>query len=388
MTLTKRSAIVGLLLLLMASTAVDAQTSRAGHAQDHYRRAQDALRANHLDQATKEFRAILELDPRNAEAYANLGVIAFKQGMYAQAKDAFSKALTLKPALYDAKAFLGMSELRMGETAKGESLILEAFPNISNQAVRIDAGVAIVTLHEESRTLNQVVNVIHELQRLAPHNPEVLYVAYRAYSELAAEALGSLSQDGNFARVHQILAQAAVAQDDFPGAIKEYTLAIGADPSIPGIHYELGRTILTNSQDEAALDQAKREFETELAANPTDAGSEYELGEVFRLSRRTTDAETCYRRALELQPNFAPAHIGLGNLLSMEGNKPEALAHYQEAVRESPDNEIAHYELARALRSAGRIEDANVEMKLFLKLKQAHASANRIVDAPGDGKAQ
>jgi Flp pilus assembly protein TadD len=91
---------------------------------------------------------------------------------------------------------------------------------------------------------------------------------------------------------------------------------------------------------------------------------------------------------LELQPNFAPAHIGLANLLSLEGKKTEALTHYQEAARESPDNETAHYELARALRSAGRIEDANVEMKVFLKLKQAHASANRIADAPGDNKAQ
>src|SRR5438067_12407821 len=151
--------------------------------------------------------------------------------------------------------------------------------------MKIDAGVAVVTVHEHARTRDQVVNLIHDLEKLAPHNPEVLYVAYRAYSELAAEALGSLSKDGNVARVHQILAQAAVAQDDFPGAIKEYKLAIEADPRIPGIHYELGRTILTNSQDDAALDEAKREFETELATSPSDTGSEYELGEVFRLMR-------------------------------------------------------------------------------------------------------
>ena len=368
--------IVGTVFLL-ANVALYAQPNRSGQIQEHYLRAKNALSANQPEQAEKEFRAILELDPRNPEVYANLGVIAFQRGEYSQAKDAFSKAVILKPGLYDAKAFLGMSELRLGETAKGETLILEVFPNISSEGLKIDAGVAVVTVHEQARTLNQVVNLIDELKKLAPHNPEVLYVAYRAYSELAAESLASLSKDGNVARVHQILAQAAVAQDDFPGAIKEYKLAIEADPRIPGIHYELGRTILTNSQDETALDEAKHEFETELATSPSDAGSEYELGEVFRLMRRTADAETCYRRALQIQQNFAPAHMSLGNLLSVEGKKEEALAHFQEAVKENPEDEAAHYELARALRAAGRIPEANVEMNVFLKLKQAHASAKQ-----------
>jgi len=364
-------------LFLLTNLAIYAQPNRSGQIQDHYERAKNALSANQPEQAEKEFRAILELDPRNPEVYGNLGVIAFKRGEYPQAKDAFSKALSLKPGLHDAKAFLGLTELRLGETAKGESLILEAFPNISSEGLKIDAGVAVVTLHEQAKTLDQVVNLVHDLKRLAPHNPEVLYVAYRAYSELAAQALATLSKEGNVARVHQILAQAAVAQDDFPGAIKEYKLAIEADPRIPGIHYELGRTILTNSQDEAALNEAKREFETELGTSPSDAGSEYELGEVFRLMRRKADAEACYRRALQLQQNFAPAHKSLGNLLSVEGKKDEAIAHLQEAVKEDPQDEAAHYELARALRAAGRIPEANVEMNLFLELKQAHASANQ-----------
>ena len=77
-----------------------------------------------------------------------------------------------------------------------------------------------------------------------------------------------------------------MTQDDFPGAIKQYKLAIEADPKLPGIHYELGRTILTNSQDSAALSAAEQEFKTELASNPWDADSEYELGEAYRLEGR------------------------------------------------------------------------------------------------------
>jgi len=353
--------------------------------ESHYERAQAALAANELDKAVNEFRAILQLDPQNAEVYGNLGMIAYRRGKYGEAKDAFSKALRIKPQLTDAKAFLGLSELGAGESEQGESLIRESFPRIANKELKIEAGVALVRLHEASHSLGSVVEIVRDLETLAPGNPEVLYLAYRVYSGLAAQAIDSLQQGGNSARVHQILAQSAVTQDDFPGAIKEYRLAIEADPHLPGIHYELGRTILTNGQDEHALQQAKSEFELEIAANPSDAESEFELGEVYRLASDTVNAESCYRRALELRPNLGAAHLALAGILSASGKNDEALGHYLEAVRLNADDETAHYKLAQAYRTAGKVQEANDEMAKFVKLKQAHIAAhplpnNRIKD--------
>src|SRR4051794_35045781 len=82
--------------------------------ESHYERAQAALAANELDKAINEFRAILKLDPQNAEVYGNLGMIAYRSGKYEEAKDAFARALRIKPQLADAKAFLGLSEIGVG----------------------------------------------------------------------------------------------------------------------------------------------------------------------------------------------------------------------------------------------------------------------------------
>src|SRR5664279_2644125 len=68
--------------LLMATVVGGAQTTNQQQIQSHYQRAEEALKANHSQEASNEFREILRIDPRNAEAYANLGQIAYSQQAY------------------------------------------------------------------------------------------------------------------------------------------------------------------------------------------------------------------------------------------------------------------------------------------------------------------
>ena len=361
--------------LLMATAATGAQATSQRQIQVHYQRAEEALKANHSQEASNEFREILRIDPRNAEAYANLGQIAYSQQAYAEAGKWFTESLKIKPQLWDARAFLGLSDMMLGLTKDGDPLLIDAFPHITNQNLKIQVGVSVVRFHMSTHSLNRVVGVVHELEQSAQADPEVLYVAYRAYSALAAESLNSLYKRWpDSARVHQIFAQAAVTQDDFPGAIKQYKLAIEADPKLPGIHYELGRTILTNSQDSAALSSAEQEFKTELTSNPWDADSEYELGEAYRMETKLEPAEEHYRRAIQIDPNLGAAQTALGYLLLSKSKPEEALPHLEAGVRLDADDETAHYKLSRAYAAIGRQEDAKREMDLFLKLRQEHAS--------------
>jgi len=230
--------------------------------------------------------------------------------------------------------------------------------------------------------------VVRDLERLSPNDPEVLYVVYRAYSDLAAQAVAALAQRApDSGRMHQILAQAALTQDDVPGAIVEYRRALEIDLHLPGIHYELGRAILASSREELALQQAEHEFETELVSNPTDASSEYELGEICWSRSSLQLAVKHYARALELRAGFVDAHIALGKVLTSLGRPAEAFPHFLDASRLDPDNEIAHYKLAQAYRGIGRTEEAEREMALFLKLRKAH-SPTRSASPQGDDEHQ
>src|SRR5438445_1247037 len=74
-------------------------TPKSTAIQDHLQRAQAALHANDVSTAEKEFRAILALDPKNAPAHTNLGVLALGQGDCQTASKEFRLALAAQPSL-------------------------------------------------------------------------------------------------------------------------------------------------------------------------------------------------------------------------------------------------------------------------------------------------
>ena len=76
--------IPGLTMLLVCSGIVSQSqsTARAPEIKAHISRAEAALRANDQEVAGREFRAVLGLDPTNAEANTNLGLMEFARGDY------------------------------------------------------------------------------------------------------------------------------------------------------------------------------------------------------------------------------------------------------------------------------------------------------------------
>lgn len=74
-------------------------------------------------------------------------------------------------------------------------------------------------------------------------------------------------------------------------------------------------------------------------------------------------AETCYRRALELEPFLAAAHTNLGNLLYRRGDIAGARAHYEQSLDCEPDQAEARYNLGNVLEDMGETESAISELR-------------------------
>jgi tetratricopeptide (TPR) repeat protein len=70
------------------------------------------------------------------------------------------------------------------------------------------------------------------------------------------------------------------------------------------------------------------------------------------------EAIACYRQAIALDPQLAPAHTNLGNALSHQGKMEEAIASYRQAVALDPKLAMAHYNLGNALAGMGRVDEA------------------------------
>ena len=122
------------------------------------------------------------------------------------------------------------------------------------------------------------------------------------------------------------------------------------------------------------------------AAEPLDADEWYDLG--FDLEAVDLDeARDAYRRALELDPDHADAHVNLGRLLQVGGDAAVAAAHFRLALGRNARHATAWYDLGVALEDLRRRGDAirAYEQAIAVDpgLADAHFNLARLYEAAG-----
>jgi tetratricopeptide (TPR) repeat protein len=70
------------------------------------------------------------------------------------------------------------------------------------------------------------------------------------------------------------------------------------------------------------------------------------------------DARDAYRRAVELEPHHADAHVNLGRLLHEDGKTGAAEVHYRIALTANPKHAAAAFNLGVALEDRGTLREA------------------------------
>jgi Flp pilus assembly protein TadD len=100
------------------------------------------------------------------------------------------------------------------------------------------------------------------------------------------------------------------------------------------------------------------------------------LGALLELQGCLEGAESRYREALRLDPDWADAHERLGALLDRQGRLEEAESQYREALRIGPDNASVHQSLGMALEDQKRFEEAETQYREALRLDPENARAH------------
>jgi tetratricopeptide (TPR) repeat protein len=213
---------------------------------------------------------------------------------------------------------------------------------------------------------------LRELSRDFPHDPEVLYLSVHTYSDLSTRAAQDLATSApNSAQAHELNAESLEMQGKWNEAEKEYQAVLQQDPRLLGIHFRLGRLILSRTDPTPDMaERAKHEFRQELEIDPNNAGAEYVLGELARQDSQWDDAIQHFSRATKLDAGFGDAFLGLGSALLSAKQFSDAIPPLQTAVKLEPRNPGAHYNLATALTRAGRKEEADKEFAIHRQMTQ------------------
>jgi tetratricopeptide (TPR) repeat protein len=217
------------------------------------------------------------------------------------------------------------------------------------------------------------------LTRDFPHDPDVLYAATHAFSDLSMRSSQDLAREAPFSfQVHELNAEALEIQGKWEEAAAEYRKILDINPMLPGVHARLGRAYLSKPQpspDDVA--KAKKAFEEEIEIDPRNAGSEYVLGQLAADSGDSSGAIQHFTKAAKLDSNFSEAFLGLGTALNSAKRFADAIAPLENYEKMEPDSPTGHYQLAVAYAGAGRKADANREAALQRQSSEALEAVKR-----------
>lgn len=276
------------------------------------------------------------IEPGDAGAHNNLGVLYFKKGMTAEAVAAFTRALDLDPRMTIAQRNLEIAYFNSGY---------------------YDARVA----------------ALRDQLQAAPRDRAARWELGRTYALLgdtrqAADAFGALLRDDPDdvdAMLHLALAESAGG--DLEHAERWLQHAVAVAPARAVLHFHLGQTAYHRGLNEDAL----RHLQRAVDLAPDDADARYLLGFVLGDLGRHQDARDATHRATQLNPSLGKAHANL-SLERFDARSYERVRVAREA-RGLPDamqvvdeGQLAHFNLGLAFRQKGYLPEALREYRLAL----------------------
>ena len=354
---------------LAVSCAVGQQPPSPQVASD-LQHAEAALRGNDQDQAAKLFQSVLQQDPQNVEAHANLGAIAFFHGDCTSATPHLRAAFTHAPSLTKVQALLSICEHRQGDPA-GLADMEAALQKLDDPKLRLQLGTELANASYQAGDLERTADTLHTLLNTDPENVDLLFFAQRVYSELADNTLNKLAVlSPNSARMEQLIAERLINAGDLKAATVHYRKALALNPRLPGMHFELAEALMEAAPN---LAETQKEAAAELAAATEVDGDnsriESELGRIALLQSKPTEAFDHYGHAIRLNPTDTTAQMGLAELLRVQNKPAEAATYLRQAVKADPFNAEAHYKLSQVDRQLHLDDEAKQQLQLFLDLR-------------------
>ncbi len=140
--------------------------------------------------------------------------------------------------------------------------------------------------------------------------------------------------------------------------------------------------------DPASQQEAIAAYHKVLEIEPNFAPAHINLGTIHYNSQDYNLAEYHYRKAIECDPRYALAYFDLGNVLDETGRIPEAIKAYKAALTLAPTYADAHYNIALAYERTRESRKALMHWQAYVKLDatgpwavHAKAQIRRILDA-------
>jgi Tfp pilus assembly protein PilF len=124
---------------------------------------------------------------------------------------------------------------------------------------------------------------------------------------------------------------------DYTSAEEQFEKVIGINPNDASAYFNLGNLCLLKNQYLRALQLV----EQGLNKQPSSAFGNFLKGSIYSRQGNSQEAETSFRRSLELEPQMAQTHLALVNLFIQEKRNSDAIAELRTFLKQFPDHQFA-----------------------------------------------
>jgi tetratricopeptide (TPR) repeat protein len=367
----------GLFLLALFSLALSssilAQSNRDSldtRVEELYGQAKAAEARGDLAAAAQIYESLLQISPRLAPAYNNLGSLYLRLREYKKASIVLEKGLKIDPKMISASALLGIARYEMGDYPGARAPLESALHGNANDGnAELFLAKDLIRLDE----LNMAAEHLQKLSQRQPANQEIWYLLGKVHMKLSEQALSKLNEiDRDSVWSHEISGEVMESMKNYDGALVEYKKAVEMAPQQAGTHYLLGNAYWALNMWSAATEQ----FRAELANDPANCMAQWKLGNTILEQRGDArEALANVQKALDTCPNLMSARVDRARALVRLDRPAEAVSDLEAAEKADPAEPSTHFLLAHAYRALGKTEEAQTEMKRFSELEASARAA-------------
>lgn len=338
--LSQRFALAVILLVAMTGAAQQTQPSHAERFTDP--------RAK-LEQKEQEATARLRANPKDSQALIDRGLARLGLGQLGKAVEDLNQAAQLDPKSADARAQLAYGLWQLGRLEEALAAARAALAlNPDDASAHYYAGRLLL---ESDGDIHEAVQHLQRAVELSPDDINFRFDLLNAYSRLGdwmrmgvELRLLRVTLPPSDPRVPYAEGLLAAGLGHVSAAVEDFRRALEANPRFVPARYDLARALVQTDHWKEALEvlgPLTRDY-------PQSYTAAYLHALALQNARRGRVAEEEARRALHLNPESADAQTLLGITLAEEGKYNDALSALESAVRLEPKSFDAQLYLGRA----------------------------------------
>lgn len=320
-------------------------------------RAGARLALNDEKGAMEDVNAAQKISPKDPLVRYMQALFDYRAGNLVKARNGLEVVNRAMPQHFQTNLLLGFISYRLGNFVNTEtylSRILRAAP--ASEDVRLTLASAQLHLGRPQQALETMQPFLREEQK----NPKVLaqagdiYMSLQQFSKAQTYYRSAIEAEPKNAAIRTQLARSQLALGDVDRAIVELqqVARIEVNPS------SADTLLIMSWLSKGNFDQALAAIDSLEKKNTKNPQAHNLRGLAYLGKKDAEKAEAEFRRALELQPTFAPAAENLANLKLRQGKPAEASRVYSQLLEHNPKSLEAMVALADLARFAKHAEES------------------------------